>query len=224
MLVLVGSGEYLPEMDPVDRILLSELGRHPTVVCLPTAAGTEGTERIRYWSDLGVNHFNRLGAAARSVPVVTRRDAQSLDLAEQVRQAEFVYLSGGRPDYLLNVLQNSLVWKAIQDVLERGGILGGCSAGAMIMGTKIPGFPRAKPAFNLLPENVVIVPHFDEIPALFVRFVRLLTSSRLRLVGIPGSTALVVQDSYGKVLGKGSVELWGREGRRKLIPGEAVHW
>ena len=224
MFVLVGSGEYLPEMDPVDRVLLAELGQHPTVVCLPTAAGTEGAERIRYWSQLGVNHFNHLGAVARAVPVITRQDAQDNGLAEQVRQAEFVYLSGGRPDYLFGVLRDSLVWQAIQDVLERGGILAGCSAGAMIMGAKIPGFPRARPAFNLLPENVMIVPHFDEIPGLLVRFVWLLTSSRMRFVGIPGSTALVVQDSQGKVLGKGSVELWGKEGRRTLRPGEVVHW
>ena len=46
MLALVGSGEYLPPMDPVDRILLSRLPGPPRVVCLPTAAGTEGAERI----------------------------------------------------------------------------------------------------------------------------------------------------------------------------------
>ncbi len=84
MLALVGSGEYLPEMDPVDRVLLAELGSHPTVACLPTAAGTEGTERIEYWSTLGVDHFTRLGADAHTVPVITRQDAQNIDLAEQI--------------------------------------------------------------------------------------------------------------------------------------------
>jgi cyanophycinase len=224
MLVLVGSGEYLPEMDPVDRVLLAELGQRPSVVCLPTAAGTEGPDRIRYWSELGVNHFNHLGAVAQALPVITRQDAGNKDLAEQVRQAEFVYLSGGRPDYLFNVLQESLVWQAIRDVLEQGGILAGCSAGAMVMGAKVPGFPRAKPAFNLLPDNFMIVPHFDEIPTLFFRLMRLLTSSRFRMVGIPGSTALVVRDSQAKVLGKGSVELWSRKGRRRWMPGEVVDW
>ena len=224
MLVLVGSGEYLPQMEPVDQVLLSELGSRPAVVCLPTAAGGEGPERIQYWSELGVNHFNRLGADARALPVITRQDAQNRDLAEQIRQAEFVYLSGGRPSYLFKVLQNSLVWQAIQDVLKRGGILTGCSAGAMVMGTKIPGFPRAKPAFNLLPENVLIVPHFDEVPAWLVRFVRLMTSSSLRLVGIPEYTALCLRGSQGKVIGKGSIELWGRNGRYKLLPGDVVNW
>ncbi len=38
-LVLVGAGEYLPVMDPVDRALLHRLGEPGRVVCLPTAAG-----------------------------------------------------------------------------------------------------------------------------------------------------------------------------------------
>jgi cyanophycinase len=212
VLALIGSGEYLPDMDPVDRILLAELGERPAVVCLPTAAGTEGAERIQYWSNLGVNHFNRLGADARAVPVITRRDAQNMELAEQVRQAELVYLSGGRPDYLLKV------------VLKRGGILAGCSAGAMVMGAKIPGFPRAKPAFNLLPEEALIIPHFDEVPAWLMPVARLLTGSRLRLVGIPGNTALFIRGSRAKVLGKGKVDLWGMDGRRNLMPDEVLNW
>ena len=224
MLALVGSGEYLPEMDPVDRVLLAELGSHPTVACLPTAAGTEGTERIEYWSTLGVDHFTRLGADAHTVPVITRQDAQNIDLAEQISQAGLVYLSGGHPDYLFKVLKDSLVWRAILDVLNRGGILAGCSAGAMVMGAKIPGFPRSRPAFNLLPEAALVIPHFDEVPAWFVPFARFLTNPRLQLVGIPRSTALFVNGRHGKVLGRGNVEFWGRQGRRKVSPDEALEW
>ena len=45
------------------------------MVCLPTAAGTEGSERIAYWSRLGVDHFTRLGASAEAVPVIDRASA-----------------------------------------------------------------------------------------------------------------------------------------------------
>ena len=69
MLALVGSGEYLPPIEAVDRALLERLDGPARVVCLPTAAGTEGAERIRYWSELGVRHFARLGAAAEAVGV-----------------------------------------------------------------------------------------------------------------------------------------------------------
>jgi len=42
LIALVGSGEYLPVMDDVDRFLLvnsGAQGRPARVVCLPTAAG-----------------------------------------------------------------------------------------------------------------------------------------------------------------------------------------
>ena len=41
LIALLGSGEYLPVMDDVDRYLLANCGadgRKPHVVCLPTAA------------------------------------------------------------------------------------------------------------------------------------------------------------------------------------------
>lgn len=41
LIALLGSGEYLPVMDDVDRYLLENCGangRKPRVVCLPTAA------------------------------------------------------------------------------------------------------------------------------------------------------------------------------------------
>jgi hypothetical protein len=55
MLALVGSGEYLPPIEPVDRQLINRLPAPVRVVCLPTAVGTEGDERIDYWSRLGVD-------------------------------------------------------------------------------------------------------------------------------------------------------------------------
>ena len=102
-LALVGSGEYLPPMEPVDRWLLGRLEGEPRVVCLPTAAGTEGSERIAYWSRLGVEHFARLGARAEAVEVIDRASADDEGRAARIRAANFVYLSGGKPDYLFEI-------------------------------------------------------------------------------------------------------------------------
>ncbi len=96
-IALVGSGEYLPPMQPVDRGLINRLGEPARVVCLPTAAGKEGAERIDYWSRLGVEHFTRLGAQVESLPVIDRQSAGDTHLAERVARANFVYLSGGSP-------------------------------------------------------------------------------------------------------------------------------
>lgn len=223
MLALAGSGEYLPDMEVVDRFLLEGLGDNPTVICLPTAAGTEGPERIAYWSDLGTNYFKSLGVNARALPVITRKDAQDPALAAQLGEADFIYLSGGRPDYLLAVLKDSLVWQAVQDVLARGGVLAGCSAGAMILGEKIPGLPRWRRAFNLL-TGAVVLPHFDEIPAWMVRILHHWIGRRGRMVGVPGYTALIVNGKTCKVAGKSNVTLWDHHGKRTFPPGESLIW
>ena len=223
MLVLVGSGEYLPEMQIVDRELLDGLDGRPNVVCLPTAAGTEGQERIAYWSSLGENYFKSMGVDVATVPVINYQDAQNPSLAEQVRLANFIYLSGGKPEYLLATLKNSLVWGAIQDVVAGGGVLAGCSAGAMVLGAKIPGLPGWRRGFNLL-EGAVIIPHFDEMPPWLVGLLRRWMGREARMVGVPGFTALVVNEKTCKVLGKGNVTLWDRYGKRDFPPGETLVW
>src|SRR5260221_14207647 len=130
MLALVGSGEYLPLMKPVDQYLISHLSEPARVVCLPTAAGTEGSERIGYWDRLGLDHFKSLGVDVEAVPVIDQRTANNETYAKNVLSANFVYLSGGKPDYLYNTLNGSRVWQAILEVVARGGVLAGCSAGA----------------------------------------------------------------------------------------------
>jgi cyanophycinase len=223
VLAFVGSGEYLPEMETVDRFLLNHLEGSCQVVCLPTAAGTEGSERIAYWSELGVNHFRRLGAKAEAVPVINRQDAFNAELAGRVAQANFVYLSGGKPDYLLSTLEDSLVWQAILEVIHRGGILAGCSAGAMVMGQKIPGFPLLQDALNLMP-GAVIIPHFNEIPGWMVSLLRVWVGWKIRLVGVPGSTALVVNGNECQVVGKAGVMVGNTRGIHQYAVGEKFTW
>lgn len=223
MLALVGSGEYLPGMEAVDRELLGRLAGPPRVVCLPTAAGTEGAERIGYWSDLGVAHFTRLGAEAQSLPVIDRASANDLALAGEISQANFVYLSGGKPDYLHKTLAGSRAWESILAVLAGGGLLAGCSAGAMILGEKFFGFPGWRSGFNFLP-GATVVPHFDEIPSAMLRSVWLTADKSLAMVGIDGYTALVVDGDRREVLGTGGVAIWNRAGKQRYGAGLLPDW
>jgi cyanophycinase len=219
MLAMVGSGEYLPEMESVDRTLLARLGTNPQVVCLPTAAGTESAERIAYWTKLGEAHFQRLGVSVTSLPVIDRASADNPQLAARIRDANFVYLSGGRPDYLFTTLQGSLAWAAINEVVARGGTLAGCSAGAMIQGEKFFGFPGWRRGFGLIP-GVTILPHYDEIPEAFVNPVRMLVARKMTVIGIESLTALVRgPDGQYDVLGPGGVIIWRRSGKTRYTAG-----
>jgi cyanophycinase len=223
MLAMVGSGEYLPDMEPVDRALIERLGGNPRVVCLPTAAGTEGPQRIRYWMDLGVSHFTRLGASVESLPVLDRKSADDPQLAAKARAARFVYLSGGKPDYLYQALKGSRVWDAIQAVLTEGGLLAGCSAGAMVQGERIPGFTRWGDGFGLLP-GIGVIPHFDEFPAAMSRAAMLLAPKGITILGVEGYTALVHSPAGNEVLGRGGVTVLTGKGRPRYTAGQAITW
>ncbi len=221
MLALVGSGEYLPEMEAVDRFLLEHLPSDPQVICLPTAAGAEGEERIGYWSELGLAHFNRLGAKVSALPVIDSASANELRYAEQIEQANLVYFSGGKPEYLYQVLNGSLTWQAVKAVLDRGGILAGCSAGAMIMGERIPGLMRWQNGFSLIP-NSVIIPHYDEFPNSFLSGIKLMAGKRRTIIGIEGFTALIQDGSRYLVRGRGTVHLPNHPGKKSYSQGEEV--
>ena len=200
LIALLGSGEYLPVMNDVDAYLLANCGangRTPRVVCLPTAAGREGDASVNRWSNMGVEHFKRLGADVRAVPVIDTESANDLEHAAAVEEADVVYFSGGNPAYLHQTMKDSLVWKSAQKVWERGGVYAGCSAGAMILAREIPDFRamglRSISAFGVVPVAFVM-PHFDAIPIFGKPMVATLRK-RLKdgemMVGVDEDTAIV---------------------------------
>jgi cyanophycinase len=221
-LALVGSGEYLPPMEPVDRSLIERLGESPRVVCLPTAAGNEGPQSISYWSNLGIDHFKRLGADVRAVEILNHQDAQNEALVEQIRWANFVYFSGGKPDYLHNALAGTPAFEAVEGVLARGGVVAGCSAGAMIWGERATPFPWHK-GFGYL-SGAVIIPHFDEMSGWVVDIVKLVLANNLTILGIEGDTALVCTTEGTSVRGARGVMVWNHQQKRRHTDGEVVRW
>jgi len=218
MLALVGSGEYLAAIAEVDRQLLALFDSPPKVVRLPTAAGREGDRMIDSWMQRGVDHFAELGAESVGVRVWDRTSADDAELAAEIATADFVYLSGGKPSYLHDVLVDSRAWDAILAVVDRGGLLAGCSAGAMVQGEIFAGVPRGHEGFGLWP-GVTVVPHFDEIPSAAVSAMRLLVGKHHTLVGVNANTALVnVGDTY-RVIGD-QVTVWTSDTKIEFGAGE----
>jgi cyanophycinase len=217
VLAVVGSGEYLPAMEAVDRQLLGLLGPAPRVVCLPTAAGREGDKMIDDWMLRGVDHFAALGADAEPVRVWDRDSANDPEFAALIASTDLVYLSGGKPSYLYDTLHGSLAWQAIVDVVERGGLLAGCSAGAMIQGDLFAGVPRSHQGFGLWP-GIHIVPHFNEIPSAIVSTMRRTVGKKHTLVGVNANTALVNHGLDYEVIGE-QVTVWTSTHKTAYGPG-----
>jgi cyanophycinase-like exopeptidase len=222
-LALVGSGEYLPAMLPVERDLIA--GRPPRYVQIPTAAGKEGERRLQYWVDLGRAQAKRLGVTPVPLVVTSRDQAEDPAVVKEVDGAGLIYLSGGDPGFLADTLRDTALWRAIVAAWRGGAALAGCSAGAMAMADRVPDWRHPsgghRVGLGLLP-HVRVLPHFDR---LLGRMPDLLTRPVLRppdgvtMVGIDEETALVGGPERYTVAGRQSVWLLGSGPRREFTPG-----
>jgi peptidase E len=122
-LALVGSGAYLPSMLDVERALID--GRPPRYVQIPTAAAPEGAARLRYWVDLGRAQADRLGVEAVPLVITDRAEADDPAVAGQIEGAGLIYLSGGSPTVLSDILRDTRTWQAIVDAWRQGAALAG---------------------------------------------------------------------------------------------------
>lgn len=127
-LALVGGGEWTPGCD-FDRELLEAAGTDRVVV-LPTAAAYEHPERRVL---AAAEWFGQLGAEVEGLMVCNRADAGDPGAASVVRQARFIYLSGGSPLHLRSVLKDSPVFHALRDAWRDGAVVAGSGAGAMAL-------------------------------------------------------------------------------------------
>lgn len=223
-IALIGAGEYLPPIASVDKMLLERIGDTPRVVVLPTAAVPDGPGAAERWARMGVEHFSQLGAAVEPLMLLNRTDADNPDIVAQLAAANFIYISGGKPRYLLETLQGTASWQAITHILTIGGVVAGCSAGAMALGSAVFDFPqvwRTIPALGLVP-GIAIIPHFDELPRWLTSAITRGASRKTTVVGIDGTTALVCSNGQWLVQGRGSVTVITRKQKKRYTAGEQV--
>jgi cyanophycinase-like exopeptidase len=210
-IALVGSGEYLPIMQEIEANLIA--GRNPKYVQIPTAAAPEGEASLSKWINLGKAQADRIGVEAVSVVAHDRNDADDPRIAEQVRGAGLIYLSGGNPSFLANTLRDTLLWREIESAWRDGAALAGCSAGAMALADHIPTLRlpthTATSGFGLLP-HIRVLPHFDKmfarIPDFMTRFMKV--PDGVSVVGIDEDTAIVGGPFEWEVKGRQSAWLF----------------
>lgn len=220
---LVGAGEYLPDILPVDTKLLERVKGTPRVVVLPTASAPDGEGVPQRWARMGVEHFAQLGVAAEPIMLLNRTDAENAEIAAQIANANFIYFSGGKPRYLLETLQGTASWQAILNVFAAGGIIAGCSAGAMVLGDEVFDFPqvwRTIPALGLVP-GIAVIPHFDELPS-WIAGTIVGHRDKVTVIGIDGSTALVGSGDQWFVYGRGGVTVFTKNGKKRYTEDEAA--
>ena len=201
---LLGSGEFEPWSEPVDRWLLARSSGDGSVLILPTASAAEGDQVFDRWARMGEQHYASLGIPAHVVPLKTREDASRADLAEPLGRASVAYFSGGNPAYLAGVLAGTAFWETLLREMDRGLAYAGCSAGIACLGdVAADSSARSidgrlwKPGLRLFP-NVSFGPHWDALDR-FVPGLRAYIEA-----SVPTESTLLAIDERTAVMGDGA--------------------
>lgn len=221
-IALVGSGEYLPVMLNVESALIE--GRAPKYVQIPTAAAPEGAASLAHWVELGRKQAERMNVEHAPVLIRDHDEANKPEVAELIKGAGLIYLSGGNPTFLSNTLRNSLAWEEIVSAWRDGAALAGCSAGAMAIADYIPTLrlPTHTETRGLgLLSHIRVLPHFDRmfshVPDFFARFLQV--PEGVHVLGIDEDTAVIGGPTEWTVQGEKSAWLFVDGHRVEYPPG-----
>ena len=163
-----------------------------------------------------------------------RQEAETEAFVAPLRKATGVWIMGGHLSNLLSFYLGTRTEREIKAVAERGGVIAGSSAGAMIQGsllinlTKTPSDlrltrsgmfldPAQMVGFGLL-RGVAVYPHVDarhsgkDLWEVIARYPELLG------IGIDENTAIVVHDDQFEVIGEGKVGVFESNGVSQKKP------
>lgn len=217
-LVIAGGGD-LAGTGIVERFLELAGGPDAPIVVIPTAVGAR--EYPADWSGLDVLR----AAGASNITILHAHDTGEADSEEFVaplREAKAVWFPGGRQWRLAAAYLDTRTEVELNRLLERGGVIGGSSAGASIQASLLV---RGAPEGN----HIVFSPEYDRGFG-FLRnaaidqhlLVRKRENDLLEIVdsrpdllgiGIDESTAIVVRGDLFEVIGKSRVAVYDRSER-----------
>jgi cyanophycinase len=204
-MVIVGGGE-LPE-GIRDRFLELAGGQAARLVIIPTASEkADQPELLKFMPQW------RATDLASLVMLHTRRreEASDPDFLQPLKKATGVWFCGGDQSRLVAAYRGTGVETELRQLLRRGGVIGGTSAGAAVMsGLMITGgkqLAEIGPGFGFLP-GVVIDQHFlnrqrqERLFSVLARF------PACPGIGIDEQTAAIVHGHVLSVLGKAKVSI-----------------
>jgi cyanophycinase len=131
---LVIAGGALSDPAVVERFIELAGGPDAPIVVIPTAGGGEDAEYDGYCACLALLRTH----GARNLSVLHTYDPSVADTEAFVRplaSARGVWFPGGRQWRLVDAYAGTRTERALRAVLDRGGVIGGTSAGASIQGS-----------------------------------------------------------------------------------------
>ncbi|MDH5804364.1 MAG: cyanophycinase [Gemmatimonadota bacterium] len=215
-LVIVGGAMRDPAI--VQRFLELAGGPDSKIVVIPTAGGRDEYEAD--WS--GLTQFRSAGATDVSVLHTTNREvADSDEFVAAIESASGLWFTGGRQWRLVDAYAGTKTEEALWRLLERGGVIGGSSAGATIQGsylvrgdteTNTVMMGDHEVGFGFL-KNVGIDQHLLRRNRHFDMLEIMEAHPELLGIGIDENTAIVVQGDEFEVIGETYVVIYDTERR-----------
>lgn len=217
-LVIVGGGTLPADVRAEFFKLAGGKGKARLVV-LPTATSAaddpaQHESFMRDWRELGPASIHLLHTRNRNL-------ANDPTFVQPLRLATAVWISGGDQNRLMAAYGGTRVERELHRLLERGGVIGGTSAGAAVMSDLmiVGGREEARtgPGFGFL-KGTVVDQHFTERGRLGrVRSV-LAKNKQHAALGIDERTAAIIRGQTLTVMGEGTVTALGSYGSKS--PGE----
>jgi cyanophycinase len=222
--LLEGGSEFRPGMAAADeRALAAGGGRTASIRIIPAAAAPDHNDQ-RAGAN-GVSWFQGLGAIdVRALPIIDRSSADQTELARELESARVIFMLGGFPRYLAETLAGSRAWEAMKVAHRTGAVIGGSSAGAMVLCEHYfdPASGQVLPGLNLLP-GPCLLPHHDTFGKTWAAFVARLLPRAL-LIGIDEETGLLNDGPAGgwMVYGQGAVTVYEPGGQTVFRHGDRL--
>ncbi len=197
-------------------------GLDSPIAVLPTAAAPDNNQERAGRNAL--RWFRSLGAPrVEVIPIVDRASADDPLLAEHLRIARLIYMLGGFPSHLADSLRGSLAWEAALQAYAKGAVLGGSSAGAMVLCSHFydPEAAQVRDGLGAL-QNACVLPHHNGFGRQWAApLIRALPSATL--IGLDEGTG-ILNDGAGAwtIYGSGVVTLYRGGAARQYRGGQQV--
>jgi cyanophycinase len=224
-LLIAGGGRLSDKI--IKRFIDLAGGDEAMIVLVPTAGGADS------YPDSICNFLRSAGAGNIMILHTDNRDtANSAYFTKSLEKATGVWFGGGRQWHLVDSYKGTLAEKRFRDVLDRGGVIGGSSAGATIQGSfLVRGDTKNnqimmgdhQEGFGYI-SNIAIDQHVLARNRQFDIYGILREKPGLLGIGIDEGTAVVVRRDTMEVIGASYVliydgSFWSREGNDlKILP------
>ena len=206
--LMICGGGLLPDEIYQEFVRLAG-GSGAKIILIPSAKKFESQSHLQ-------NRFSRWNnfekASFQFLDTDSRDQADSDDFIRPLVEATGVWISGGEQGRLANLYNGTKVEAALRQVLERGGVVAGTSAGAAIMSRVMIHHGSAAKAvvdrgFGLV-EQVVVDQHFSQ-RARHTRLIGVLENHpQLIGLGVDEGTSVLVRGNHLRVLGNSQATIF----------------